>query len=52
MDEIFFYVIGIVLSTLGFSLTLQSDIRTSPLDALLVGLSLNVGLTVGSWEVI
>jgi uncharacterized protein len=38
--------------TLGVSFTIQSDLGTSPFDALLVGLSINVGLTVGSWEII
>lgn len=47
-----FYVIGIFILTLGIFLTIQSNIGTSPFDALLVGLSKNVGLTVGSWEVI
>lgn len=47
-----FYVIGILILTLGISFTIQSDLGTSPFDALLVGLSNNVGLTVGSWEII
>ncbi|KKI90728.1 hypothetical protein WQ54_19180 [Bacillus sp. SA1-12] len=47
-----FYVLGILLLTLGISFTIQSELGTSPFDALLVGLSLNVGLTVGSWEII
>lgn len=47
-----FYVIGILILTLGISFTIQSDLGTSPFDALLVGLSKNVGLTVGSWEII
>ncbi|QGV08001.1 YitT family protein [Bacillus cereus] len=47
-----FYVLGILILTLGISVTIQSDFGTSPFDALLVGLSLNVGLTVGSWEII
>lgn len=47
-----FYVIGIFVLTLGIALTIQSDLGTSPFDALLVGLSVNVGLTVGSWEMI
>jgi uncharacterized protein len=47
-----FYVFGILLLTLGISFTIQSDLGTSPFDALLVGLSIHVGLTVGSWEVI
>lgn len=47
-----FYVVGILILTLGTSLTIQSKLGTSPFDALLVGLSKNVGLTVGSWEII
>lgn len=47
-----FYVLGILILTLCISFTIQSDLGTSPFDALLVGLSLNVGLTVGSWEII
>ena len=47
-----FYVLGILILTLGISFTIQSDLGTSPFDALLVGLSINMGLTVGSWEVI
>ncbi|WHY65095.1 YitT family protein [Neobacillus sp. SuZ13] len=46
------YVLGILLLTLGISLTIKSDLGTSPFDAVLVGLSKNVGLTVGSWEII
>lgn len=47
-----FYVLGILILTLGVALTIQSNLGTSPFDALLVGLSKNVGLTVGSWEII
>ncbi|PLT27632.1 YczE/YyaS/YitT family protein [Peribacillus deserti] len=46
------YVAGILILTLGITFSIQSDLGTSPFDALLVGLSLNVGLTVGSWEII
>ncbi|WP_155591158.1 YczE/YyaS/YitT family protein [Lysinibacillus cavernae] len=46
------YVIGILILTLGISFTIQSNLGTSPFDALLVGLFKNVGLTVGSWEII
>jgi uncharacterized protein len=48
----FFYVLGILILTLGISFTILSDLGTSPFDALLVGLSINMGLTVGSWEII
>ncbi|OLS36214.1 YitT family protein [Bacillus sp. MRMR6] len=51
-NQFYFYVLGIFILTLGITLTIQSDLGTSPFDALLVGLSMNVGLTVGSWEVI
>ncbi|MGE7907190.1 YczE/YyaS/YitT family protein [Peribacillus sp. NPDC094092] len=47
-----FYVLGILLLTLGICFTIQSGLGTSPFDALLVGLSINVGFTVGSWEII
>ncbi|MCT6924893.1 YitT family protein [Metasolibacillus sp.] len=47
-----FYLIGIMMLTLGISLTIQSNLGTSPFDALLVGLSIHVGLTVGSWEIV
>ncbi|MGE7716805.1 YczE/YyaS/YitT family protein [Priestia megaterium] len=46
------YAGGILLLTLGVALTIQSNLGASPFDALLVGLSLNVGLSVGSWEMI
>ncbi|UPM56545.1 YczE/YyaS/YitT family protein [Gottfriedia acidiceleris] len=47
-----FYVLGILILTLGISINILSNLGTSPFDALLVGLSNNVGLTVGSWEII
>ncbi|MGK7377356.1 YczE/YyaS/YitT family protein [Planococcus sp. 1R117A] len=47
-----FYIIGILLLTLGIAFTIQSDLGTSPFDAVLVGLAEKLGLTVGSWEVI
>lgn len=48
----FYYAAGMVILTLGVTFTIQSDLGVSPFDALLVGLSTNVGLTVGSWEII
>jgi uncharacterized membrane protein YczE len=47
-----FYLIGILLLTLGVTLTIRSNLGTSPFDALLVGLFKTIGLTVGSWEII
>ncbi|MEC0575441.1 YitT family protein [Bacillus inaquosorum] len=47
-----YYSLGILILSLGISLTIQSGLGTSPFDAVLVGLSDEVGLTVGSWEVL
>ncbi|WP_438503637.1 YczE/YyaS/YitT family protein [Ectobacillus ponti] len=44
------YTFGILLLALGVSLSIRSHLGTSPFDALLVGLSREIGLTVGSWE--
>ncbi|KOO46492.1 YczE/YyaS/YitT family protein [Priestia koreensis] len=52
INQYIIYLLGIVILALGIALTIQSDFGTSPFDALLVGLSLNVGLTVGAWEII
>lgn len=46
------YTLGLLLVTLGIACTIQARLGTSPFDALLVGLSRQVGLTVGSWEII
>lgn len=46
------YGSGIAILTLGVCFTIQSQLGTSPFDALLVGLAKNIGLTVGSWEII
>ncbi|EON72627.1 permease [Lysinibacillus sphaericus OT4b.31] len=43
---------GLGILTLGVCFTMQSNLGTSPFDALLVGLTKNIGLTVGSWEII
>ncbi|MDN4526003.1 YczE/YyaS/YitT family protein [Fictibacillus fluitans] len=48
----FFYLIGIVILTLGIALSILSNLGTSPYDSLLVGLYRTIGLTVGSWEII
>ncbi|MFJ8258381.1 YitT family protein [Peribacillus asahii] len=46
------YGLGILILSLGISFTIQSHLGTSPFDALLIGLSMEIGLTVGSWEII
>lgn len=47
-----FYIIGIIVLTLGIALAVQSKLGTSPFDALSVGLYRTFGLSIGSWEVI
>jgi uncharacterized membrane protein YczE len=47
-----FFVLGILILTLGIALTIQSKLGTSPFDALLVGLYKTFGLSIGSWEIV
>ncbi|MEI3613352.1 YczE/YyaS/YitT family protein [Pseudogracilibacillus sp. SO30301A] len=47
-----FYLVGLIILTLGISLAVLSALGTSPYDALLVGLFRTFGLTIGSWEII
>ncbi len=47
-----FYIIGIIVLTLGIALAVQSKLGTSPFDALSVGLYRTFGLSIGSWEVV
>lgn len=47
-----FYVIGLIVLTLGIGLAIQSMLGTSPFDALLVGLYRTFGLSIGSWEIV
>lgn len=48
----YYYLIEILIFTLGIVLTIQSRLGASPFDALLVGLHRTIGLTVGSWEIV
>lgn len=47
-----FYLFGITILTLGISLILLSELGAGPWDALFYALSVNLGLTVGSWTFI
>lgn len=47
-----FYLVGLIILTLGISLAILSALGTSPYDALLVGLYRTFGLSIGSWEII
>ncbi len=49
---IHFYIVGIIILSLGIALCIESLLGASPYDALLVGLFRTFGLTIGSWEVI
>ncbi len=46
------FLFGILLLSMGITCMIRADLGVSPFDALLVGLHDNVGLTVGSWEII
>ncbi len=46
---ILFYVFGLTLLSLGISLMLLADLGAGPWDAMYVGLSDLIGLSVGSW---
>ena len=52
MKRFLFYVIGLFILTSGVTLTIKSDIGAGAWDALNVGLSHTIGMTVGSWVII
>lgn len=47
-----YYLLGLIILTLGIALAIQSGLGTSPFDALLVGLYRTFGLSIGSWEIV
>lgn len=47
-----FYISGVLLLSLGVAVTILANLGASPIDALLVGLYRNFGLTIGTWEYI
>lgn len=47
-----FYIVGLLILTFGVSLSIKADLGAGAWDALNVGLSNQVGLTIGSWVVI
>src|SRR5690625_1837419 len=49
---IYFYIIGLLVLSLGIGLAVQSSLGTSAYDALLVGLYYSFGLSIGTWEII
>lgn len=46
------YFIGLLIMALGSSLTIKANIGTSSFDALCVGLSKSIGLSIGNWCII
>lgn len=48
----FFYIMGLVIISLGITLTIKSDLGAGAWDAVNVGLTETVGLTVGTWVII
>ncbi|WLD93236.1 YitT family protein [Alkalihalobacillus sp. AL-G] len=49
ITRIVYYVIGLALLGFGVSLTIKAEFGTGAWDALNVGLTKTIGLTVGSW---
>ncbi|MBM4760959.1 DUF6198 family protein [Bacillus sp. B15-48] len=50
--RLYFYFVGILVLSLGLTLSVYSQLGASPMPSLLVGMQQLFGLTVGSWEVI
>lgn len=50
--RLLFYLVGLVVLTLGVSLTIKAEIGAGSWDALNVALSETVGFTIGSWVII
>jgi uncharacterized membrane protein YczE len=52
IKRVLFYLVGLLILSMGVTFTIQSDLGAGPWDALNVGLSSTFGLTVGSWVII
>lgn len=48
----FIYLVGLLIMSLGIVLLLKADLGVPPWDVLHVGLFLNYGFTIGSWNII
>lgn len=48
----FFYIAGLIIISLGITLTIKSDLGAGAWDAVNVGLTEMFGLTVGTWVII
>lgn len=49
LKRIVTYIVGLFVLSLGVVLLIKADVGVAPWDALYVGLSKTIGLTVGSW---
>ncbi|PKG23041.1 YczE/YyaS/YitT family protein [Niallia nealsonii] len=47
-----FYIVGLLILSFGATLTIKANLGAGPWDALNVGLSQLIGLTIGSWIII
>ncbi|WP_035186126.1 YczE/YyaS/YitT family protein [Alteribacter aurantiacus] len=48
----FVYILGLIIMSLGISLTIQADLGSAPWDVLHIGLTNQFGLTIGTWTII
>ncbi|TMW73957.1 YczE/YyaS/YitT family protein [Alteribacter natronophilus] len=46
------YIFGLVVMSLGVALIIRADLGASPWDVLHIGLTMQFGLTIGTWTVI
>jgi uncharacterized protein len=52
IKRVSFYTIGLLIATLGIALIILSAVGAGPWDAVFVGASYKLGLTVGTWSII
>ncbi|TGB03934.1 YczE/YyaS/YitT family protein [Halobacillus salinus] len=50
--KVLFYIIGLITIALGITLTIKADLGAGAWDAMNVGLTETIGLTVGNWVMI
>ncbi|ERN55016.1 YitT family protein [Alkalihalophilus marmarensis] len=46
------FMVGLVIMSFGISMMIKADLGSAPWDVLHIGLTLQLGLTVGSWSII
>lgn len=52
VKRISFYIVGLLIATLGIAVIIFSAVGAGPWDAVFVGASIKLGLTVGTWSII